>query len=694
MASTNATIATRCQQALPLWNKLSRSSAPYHQKVRALQAKAWPAFLHGISSVHLSDDHYDKLRTGAVRALGEHSAGVAPAAHLSLIEPVGTDPQFQSIWMTVTMARQMMLTPDHLHWCLQELHIARPRVAPRPGPVSVLLHRLHQVAWSWVHGSIFADQWGFPIDIMASSIQELRQRLAYAWQSRVSHTLSARKTFQGMQWMSPTLTMEEWHKHQPEEQALLRTCLNGTFFAADRPVSEAQEANPTCVHCGRPDSQVHRHWECPNFAASRLLPSDQIQTILGLPPCVTAHGWMPEPPSLPAFRQLCMQIPDLHTHHMWPPQCPPVVDIFTDGSCRVPTCPVSKISGWGVALGLPDGTFWPLAQGLVPGWIQTALRGEIWAAISACQFVLWSGSEARLWIDNITVCKRLQRYLCGPPEPLASNKRNADLWNHLRNLAIAVGPGRIQVVHVHSHQNLATFQDVDEEWICQGNQHADSLADGALNNHPQLLRAWDQLQIDLAHVRQLRKVVHSTLLKVGKQAVLSSHSSQKRDKQYESRLPDTLVETQFQRADADDLPTKYQCDRTQPILDWAETLVDAHVAPRFVSWFQLNALYEYQTGDRGVRHTMPSRQWAPGSQDTKHVNFVKRTNAIASFLKSISGYLDMPCQAYHVRPASHVVQFWTQCIWIRFPDALLTLADEVLQQSQPVFRNVQALRCI
>ena len=543
--ATNSTITARCNQAGPLWNKLARSMAPYDQKLRVLRTKAWPAFLHGIASVHLADDHFDRLRTGAVRAIGEHSAGVAPAAHLSLVEPTATDPQFHAIWVTLTTCRQMEVTTDHMHFCMQELHMPIPRVTARPGPMSVILHRLHQVAWSWICGSQFADQWGYPIDILQCPVQELRQRLTHAWQSRVQHTLSGRKTFAGMTWMSPTITMQGFDSHDPEDRAILRTCLNGTFFTADRPVNQEVAENDSCKYCGQPDSQVHRHWHCPHFAQCRSLTASQIETIEGLPPCVLAHGWMPEPPAIPQFRKLCMSIPDLHTDIQWPLHTPKTLDCFTDGGCKAPMCQISRLAGWGVVVGLTDGSFWPVSQGLVPGWVQTAMRAELYAALSACVFLHHTKKPARLWVDNATVHRRLKAFLTTPTTPVGPNARDADLWNAIRRYALTIGPDMLQVFHVHSHQDLNSLDNVAEEWICAGNHQADHLADTAMQQHPLLEQTWHTLQQDLTHVKTLKQAVHKTLLAVGKHAVRSQYTAPRPDKQYASRLPAEVIETNF-----------------------------------------------------------------------------------------------------------------------------------------------------
>ena len=559
--------------------------------------------------------------------------------------------------------------------------------------MSVVLHRLQQVAWSWHKGSIFRDHWGFPIDILQCPIQELRQRLTYACQTRIQQTLASRKTFAGMQWMSPSLTMHAFDKHDPEDRAILRTCLNGTFFTADRPVKAETAEDDSCKFCGQPDSQVHRHWQCPHFASQRKISPAQLDTLLTLPPSVLARGWMPEPPSLPAFKQACMSLPDTHQDLQWPWHTPPTLDVFTDGSCKQPTCPLSRVAGWGVVVGLKNSTFWPLSQGMVPGWIQTAMRAELTAAISACFYIYQGDKPARLWIDNATVFRRLKTFLQEDTIPVGPNKRDADLWNVLRQYAIAIGPDRLEALHVHSHQNLETL-DVAEEWICTGNQQADALADAAIQQYPAVEHIWHTLQQDIVHIHTLRRVVHNTLLAVGKQAIRSQYTAPKTDKQYTSRLPAEVTETCFSSSSTEDLPTKYQFDGAQTILDWATSLSDHTAEPRFISWFQLNALYEHMTQQKGARHVLGKRQWVSGSQDLKHHNLVQRTNSLSSYLQGIAAQLDQPCKAYHVRPCSCTIQFWTQCVFIRLKDTLGDLADEILGASQPTFKSVQSLRCI
>ena len=205
---TNFTVTAKCSVVGPLWNKLARSLAPYRSKVRAIRSKAWPACLHAVSAVHLGDEHFTKLRTGAVRGLGEHTNGMSPQIHLSLVEHPLTDPQFYAILRTL-MDYRTLGSPDVFVTVMQCLHRPTMSCYPKPGPASVVLSRLHQLAWSWVEGTIFRDDRGLPCDVYFAPIQELRSRLADSWQHRVQTEACKRPSLEGLQRANAGLTMHQ-----------------------------------------------------------------------------------------------------------------------------------------------------------------------------------------------------------------------------------------------------------------------------------------------------------------------------------------------------------------------------------------------------------------------------------------------------------------------------------------------------
>ena len=689
---TNSTVTNRCEEIKPLWGRLARSLAPYAQKVRALVAKAWPSCLHGVASAHMADDHFDKLRTGALQGLWEHSSGTSPAIHLSLVEGPLADPQFQALWQTVQMYREHNQTDDCTSFCMKELHYTRKTYVPRPGPMSVLLNRLHQIAWSWTQGTEFLDHAMQVIDLRNCPVQELKGRLTEAWQMRIQGIASSRKTFQGMQWMNAPLTMAGTRHLPAEDKALLRVCLNGTFFTADRKKHQKGQGDTSCKHCGLPDSQVHRHWLCAAFTPCRTVSETQANEVAQMMPCISAHGWMPEPPSLQPFRRELAKIPDETKSFLAPPATTEVVYAFTDGSCLAPTCSLSKLATWGAVIAMPDmATFWPLASGVVKGWVQTALRGEIIAATSACWYAVQVGKPIILWTDNDLVFTRMQRFQQRHAF-FKPNQKDADLWSALHAVVRRLGPNLLGIKKICSHQDVASAENEYEEWACRGNAAADHVAEKVIHSFPAMMRMWLQLQQDISHIHILRNHVHKALIQVGRQAVRAPTATTV-DKQHVERITqEEVAEANLAIPKVEDLPAKYSFPHAAELLNWIAQLTDPSEPVKCISWFQMNILYEHQTGHTGVRHVTKRKVWVDGMHDTKAVDFVRRTKYLSSWIQGVWSHFGPPLKLLHLRPHSCVVQFWTQCIALKLRSGLVQMADDILQEAQGKINSVQSLR--
>ena len=451
---TNSTLTKRVQGMPELWNQMSRSLAPYQQKLHSLKAKAWPLGLHGIQATTMAAGFFATLRTGAVRAIREHSSGTNPMLHLGAVEHPVHDPQFHVIAATISMLRTHGPTPEAFDFVLAAHHTFN-RHASSPGPCGVALNRLHVIGWQWVGHDTFLDHEGLPIGILHCPVQEVKQRLTESWQQHTMHLAQARKTFVGAPYMHPGLTVANMRRHDPEQQALLRAALNGTFFTADHLVHRQGEHSGLCRFCHEPDSQLHRHWKCPFFQSCRShLTVDQIQAVLELPAVVANHGWVPKPPSLMEFRKQCLGLPDETADFIWPAHIEEMLFLFTDGSCMAPTSPWCRLASWGVVLGsVEHDVFQPVSNGLVQGWVQTAARAEIHAVLSAFEFVLRTRKPFALWVDNDRVYKKLQLFQRGCFR-ITSNQKDADLWMRLRSLYSHVGHLLQHVGKVVSHQNL------------------------------------------------------------------------------------------------------------------------------------------------------------------------------------------------------------------------------------------------
>jgi hypothetical protein len=94
----------------------------------------------------------------------------------------------------------------------------------------------------------------------------------------------------------------------------------------------------------------------------------------------------------------------------------------------------------------------------------------------------------------------------------------------------------------------------------------------------------------------------------------------------------------------------------------------------------------------GVRHIKSKKQWVEGERDTKHIDFVRRTNYLSDWVQGVWRSSDRPIKLLHLRPESNVLQFWTQCLALRIRAGLVQLADEVLMESQVKVSSVRSLR--
>ena len=689
---TNSTIVDRLQATPELWNRLARSLAPYAQKLRSLRTKAWPMALHGIPAATVADNHFSTLRTGAVRGLKEHSNGTSPIAHLSLVEHPLHDPQFYALQSTAVMFRMHGPSPEDAAFVWRELHHPFLHKQAPPGPCGTLLARLHNIGWMWIADTRFLDHAGLEIDVIGSPIQELKSRLCEGWQRHALGVVQQRKTFKGSAFMHPGLTVSCLKKWEPEKQALLRTALNGTFFTADHLKHRQEEQSSKCKFCGAEDSQIHRHWHCEFFTSCRRhLTKEQIDLILDMPGVVANHGWVPEPPSLHQFRKLCLELPDETTQFVWPSQVEAHLHLFTDGSCLAPANATCRLASWGVVVGsVSRDTFLPLTNGLLPGWIQTAARAEIMAAISALEFVNTTQKPATLWVDNDRVYKKLrlfQRGFCR----ISPNQRDADLWTRLAAQVLQAGKLFQHVIKVVSHQDPQGAQDELENWIFRGNAAADALAAQAFTRFPTMMQAWQVLHKDVAAVCLFREQLHKVLVQVGSKSFTASQldAAPSVDMPAPRLTREDIHEFRPTLVDPTTLTKRWVFPEASQVIEWFCQLYHPESPVRALSWFQLSILFERQTQLPGIEYKASCKKYNLAERRTRK-NFVKRTN---NFSRWVQGVFPA-CKPIHLKPCSTPITFWTMCAALRVRDTDVEMMDQLLSQHQRTYTQVRQLRDI
>ena len=688
--ATNSTITLKLKQLGPLWGRLARSTATYRQKVRSLTSKAWPLSLHAIASAHLGDEHYIRMRTGALQGLQSHKSGMSPLIHLSLIENPKADPQFHALLNTIANFR---LHHDHdsASFVLQYV-VTCPKSKPMPGPCSVVLMRLYQIGWSLEYNTIFLDHQRRPVDFF-SSFQELAIRLQQGWQDRVLGISAIRKSFEGLNCMHPGISTQSILRLPPDEQSILRTCLNGTFFTANYVAKRDASHDGLCEFCKEaPDSQQHRHWECPYFASCRShLTDSQIAIISSLPASTRNHGWVPEPPTLRAFQKQCVEQTDHADEFDSTLPCDEYAWFFTDGGCRVPSSNVHRLASWGVALGDPTtDQIAPLSCGMVPGIVQTTLRAEIWAMISACRYAAKLTVPCSFCIDNDLVFTRVCKFRdkdCW----FKSNQKDSDLWASLYEAIRCIRPRIDVIVKVVSHQELNDNMPWEEQWCIRGNNAADSLATFAVFREPKTWKLWQQVNAELSELQVFRVAIQQTLIEVGKKAVKNKKSYAAEAPPQPARLNREDISEAEPLALPEFIPLRWRFQKLAEFVDWWNGNFDRQAPIRLVSWFQLAILHAHD-GHAPFAYQSSAKRWYQGPSPDRCGDFVKRGNHLSKVVRGLYGISQKSCRVLHIRPASETLQFWTQCLAIRILPSRLELADDLLKESQEVYRTVRSLR--
>jgi ribonuclease HI len=334
----------------------------------------------------------------------------------------------------------------------------------------------------------------FLIHLCDSPFNLLKQRLQHGWQSFACATAAERTSMSGIAKADVPFTMESFSQMDSQMQGFIRYALNGSFYTRDKLIHSGVIDTTVCPWCEAEDSVRHRHWECPHNAdLTAQIPPEVRAEIHNLPPCTMNHGWISEPEELVLFRRSLMDLPD-RSRVFLPASCDfPVAHLFTDGSGWFPKHRQLRVVTWAVVMAnLPEDGFETISQGMVPGILQTVLRAEIFAVISALEWILDQGKPAIIWVDNLQVQRNLENFRLGTV-CLGNMDNDHDLW--LRAAALcqeAVNSQLlIKIVKVHSHEDGSQYTDPIERWAIAGNDAADQAAQEARSLfHPGFWQLW------------------------------------------------------------------------------------------------------------------------------------------------------------------------------------------------------------
>ena len=161
--------------------------------------------------------------------------------------------------------------------------------------------------------------------------------------------------------------------------------------------------------------------------------------------------------------------------------------------------------------------FWPLADGVVPGLLQSAYRGELCAVVSALHFCAIVQTPVCIWSDCMGVVRRVRRLLEGSWMPTLRTK-HFDLWSRILPLVESLRPW-VTVCKVSSHLDPTLESTAGDEWCAAHNNHVDGAANRAQLQRPDsFLATWQAACLAWDEEFRIVKEVLALHLRVGQKA--------------------------------------------------------------------------------------------------------------------------------------------------------------------------------
>ena len=685
----NYTLTSRLEALGPLWTRLRASYAPAAQKVRALSVSAWPRGLHGVSGISLGSQHFCKLRSGAMHGLAWDRPGASPLLHLSLISYPTSDPEFYAIRQTVLDLRQN--TVRHEVAPLISEVVACPG-RRSPGPIGVLLDRVATLMWTWdASAETFSDMLS-PFCLWEVSVQELELRVVLGWQQHVTCLVKERPGFGGIVDVDPLLTRQLCKERPGPEQALLQVALGGSFFTEDKLCHIEEGGVPFCRFCGAVDGIRHRVWECPGLATAR----EQAVTpgtpdLAFLPECQLLHAWAMRPgKQFELWRVLCLLPSSIRPFELHAPRR--AYDLFTDGTCLLPSQPQVRLAAWAVTLAREDSMPpFVLNSGLLPGLIQTSFRAEIFAVLAAVRFCRLVGAPVRIWCDCLGVVRRVRKLLRGS-NSFAANIKNGDLWSCLREETSGL-ENLLDIQKVPAHEELQDDDDAVTEWLLTNNADVDAAARAAnLARGEAFWELWEEVRKDLAY----QTFVGRAVLKMhGAIGVVASRRDESRfqavERDFQPR-PEQAMTLGSQDVSGDGaFARRYGARYQRELSDWLPHFVYHPIcqqAPlRWISILQLLCSFVLETGRRPPFFDSASRTWyEPDDRVRGHLITVEARKLATWFGRSLRAFVIATGGNYHsedIRPDSAALQIKLRSIPCQLETCACQRVEELLARRLP-----------
>ena len=691
----NAHLVARLHAMPALWTRLSVCRSPIRFKLQALVQMAWPKAFYGVSVVNIGDCHYKVLRTGAVRGLRCSRVGTNPLLHLTSVGFLH-DPEAFVLYQTFREFREV----GNSSQAKQMLSFIQDDCVevPRNGPGHILWTRIRRLGWRVTSEGGVVDTIG-PFCVFGVNREELIFRIGHAWPRVLAAEVHHRPSFAGIQRADLPALKLALRKFGEADREFVKCALDGTLYIDVGRSKQEREGPRVCQYCSNPDSFYHRLWECPHFESSRsqfpfrsLLPD--------LPACLTNHGWPVYPQ---AWLELLAYFADIQLQCTVKLPAPltdqPILEFFTDGACAYPKSPKLRFASYAVTFaekGVGSMAQVVVGAGHVPGIIQTAYRAELCAMIRAFEVICQMGQPARVWTDNLTVCRRARKILNGwTPK---SNLAHSDLLFKLHELTAEFDLGsRVSIVKVVSHASLREAEDELQHWAFWHNHLVDFAADQVNWMRPSAFwNLWHEAAAAVKFSEHLHYEILRAVVRVGRQQSATGVGSKYVEPEVTNTSHSSAAPVVSTHAISPSLVKMYGQLNIQKLDEWwtgvGERALRTGGKLYWVAGISLYIDFFWTTGFAGIISPRFGQWYSdPSEVQGLALNFSNRTTM---FLRAWNAYMKDRSQYVPrklVRPRSSVMACWLQSYQLPWSSSRLDAIDRALMQhfGQQIVKGVQ-----
>lgn len=363
----NKVLTDRIQQVVPFFEKLRRSSLTVATKKVNLKQVLWPRALHGCEAVTLGDQHVQKLRCGAMKALKWDRAGATPLVRLALLH-VDVDPGWFQLWRVIAQFRHQCQRNPVVKdwWVLDSKNLGTSQTF---GPFGKLVDLLHEIGLSldsefrlW-----FSEIVG-NVCLLSSPVSLLKKIIMRSYHDHVALKLQQRPGFEDLDGFYHSIATTGDHRLTPQQLEQLMIVRDGSFFTDQHKAKWDTRISGQCVSCQVPDTKVHRYTVCSRYDVVRRQHLELFEHWDDMPHSFQQHGLVPENPWETPVWEAFLALPDKTQDFRFQPT-ETIWHVFTDGTVADPTDEFLALAAWATVVADQG----PLSCGPLQGTCQTIL---------------------------------------------------------------------------------------------------------------------------------------------------------------------------------------------------------------------------------------------------------------------------------------------------------------------------------